>query len=529
MKRITLSLVLFFCSSIVLAESPNKTIVETKPNVLVFLVDDMGVMDTSVPFLSDAEGQPETHPLNEFYRTPNMKRLADQGIRFSNFYANSVCSPSRVSILTGQTSARHWTTQYIKPESNNRGDFGPLEWKWKGLGPADVTLPRILQGAGYRTIHCGKAHFGPIGAPGADPLNLGFDINIAGRSIGAPGSYYGTDNFDRKKRGPAKGKEKRKGKGKARAATDRSVPGLEKYHGQDIHLTEALTLEMKAAMSQAVTDKKPFFAYMSHYAVHAPFQSDKRFTKNYEGEKKQKLAFATMIEGMDKSLGDLLEHLNTLGVAEDTLVLFLGDNGTDAPLGPTHTIACAAPLRGKKGTHYEGGMRVPFIAAWGKPDGTLAHQQKLAIPANRLYERVGTVYDLMPTILSVANVPAPKDHVADGRDLSLNLTGKSADSQDDSFLMHFPHDHRSDYFTVLRLGHWKLVYHYNPQPGTEVKTELFDLESDPFEEHNLSEKNPGKLTQMISEMSERLEKSNAQYPLKADQKTEVRPLVPVGS
>ena len=102
---------------------------------------------------------------------------------------------------------------------------------------------------------------------------------------------------------------------------------------------------------------------MSHYAVHSPFQSDTRFAENYVEERKGNLAnFATMIEGMDKSLGDLLDHLDELGVAENTLVLFLGDNGTDAPVGGTHEISCAAPLRAKKGTHYEGGMRVPFIA-----------------------------------------------------------------------------------------------------------------------------------------------------------------------
>ena len=111
-----------------------------RPNILVFLVDDMGVMDTSVPFLTGADGKPEAHPLNKFYRTPNMERLAQRGIRFEQFYANSVCSPTRVTLMTGQSSARHHTTQWIKPESNNAGPFGPRNWQWKGITRKHRTL-----------------------------------------------------------------------------------------------------------------------------------------------------------------------------------------------------------------------------------------------------------------------------------------------------------------------------------------------------------------------------------------------------
>ena len=99
-----------------------------KPNVILFLIDDMGLMDTSVPFIVDAKGQPVKHSLNGFYRTPNMERLAAAGTRFTQFYAHSVCSPTRASIMTGQNSARHRSTNWIKPQSNNRGNFGPAEW-----------------------------------------------------------------------------------------------------------------------------------------------------------------------------------------------------------------------------------------------------------------------------------------------------------------------------------------------------------------------------------------------------------------
>ena len=132
-------------------------IAEGKPNVVIFLVDDMGLMDTSVPFLTDENGQSEKHPLNGYYVTPAMDRLASQGIRFETFYANSVCSPTRTSIITGQSSARHKVTQWINPTKKNSG---PQDWKWQGTGSKDVTLPRLLQNAGYHTIHIGKAHFG---------------------------------------------------------------------------------------------------------------------------------------------------------------------------------------------------------------------------------------------------------------------------------------------------------------------------------------------------------------------------------
>ncbi len=136
------------------------------PNIIVFLVDDMGPMDTSVPFLMDTSGYLVKYPLNNFYQTPNMQKLAEQGIRFINFYAHSVCSPTRTSLLTGQNSARHRVTNWINSESNNRSEFGPSNWNWKGLTKESVTLPRMLQQKGYRTIHVGKAHFGPFNSEG---------------------------------------------------------------------------------------------------------------------------------------------------------------------------------------------------------------------------------------------------------------------------------------------------------------------------------------------------------------------------
>ena len=474
-----------------------------RPNIVVFLVDDMGVMDTSVPFLTDDAGRPKRYALNEFYRTPNMERLAARGIRFNQFYAMSVCSPTRICLMTGQNAARHRTTNWINPDKNNGGPNGPPDWNWKGLKKGDVTLAGLLGANGYRTIHVGKGHFAPRQFDGADPRNLGFDVNIGGASFGSPGSYYGKENF---------------GLGTRRAKS--AVPHLEKYHGKDVFLTEALTIEANAAVSQAVKDRKPFYLYLSHYAVHAPFQSDPRFADHYKdsGKPPPAQAFATLIEGMDKSLGDVLDHLEALGVADNTILFFLGDNGSDAPLGHQHAVACAAPLRGKKGAHYEGGMRVPFIAAWVKADGDNPHQGRLRIPAGAIQSQQAAVYDLFPTILAAAGIESPPGHVADGLRLDTLLTGQQDAGRPETFLMHYPHSpHRTNYFTCYRDGAWKVIYHYFP---TEVSGgshyQLFNLAEDPFEQTDLAASRPEQLRRMMQGLIAALEKHDAVYPVGKD-------------
>jgi len=499
-----------FLSSLVLAWIAFPAHAVDRPNIMVFLVDDMGVMDTSVPFLTDENGEPVRYPLNDFYRTPGMERLAEQGIRFNQFYAMSVCSPTRVSIMTGQNAARHRTTNWINPWGDNAGTYGPKDWNWKGLASDDVTLPGQLRTVGYRTIHVGKGHFGPEESEGEDPSRIGFDINLGGDSFGAPGSYFAEKNY---------------GKGTKR---DRSkVPHLDKYHGTDVFLTEALTLETKPLVAKAVEDEVPFYLYFSHYAVHAPFESDPRFAANYADSDKPKnaQAFATLVEGMDKSLGDMLDCFESLGVAEDTLVIFLGDNGTDAPLGHQHEVACAAPLRGKKGAHYEGGMRVPFIAAWAKRDPENAFQKKLKIPAGGIQSQVASVEDLFPTLLELAGAPVPDSHSVDGKPLQTLLSGAADASRPEQFLMHYPHGrHRSNYFSVWRDGDWKVIYHALPEEPTTGNLiqfeggnfQLFNLKDDPFESTNLASKNPEKLQEMIRGLKTALEEDGALYPINSE-------------
>lgn len=483
-----------------------------KPNIVVFLVDDMGPMDTSVPFMVGADGQPKKYPLNDYYRTPGMERLAKQGTRLNTFYAMSVCSPTRTSIVTGQNAARHHVTQWIRSENNNKGEFGPANWNWTGFDNAKATLPGVLKTAGYQTMYIGKAHFGPLGEITETPKGIGYDINIAGCSWGQPGSYYGEAGY-----GHISGNKKR------------AVPDLEKYHGTETFLTEALTLECMSLITDVKKSGKPFFLHFAPYALHAPFHSNPRYADNYKdsGKPKGVQAYATLVESMDAALDELLDHLDEQGIAENTLILFLGDNGGDAPLGPTHEHNSSFPLRAKKGTHYEGGMRTPFIAAWAKPDPTNQWQKKLPIAQGVINQQLGTVMDLYPTILNLVGAKPPSGHELDGHDLAQQLaSAKPNDKRPERWLMHFPHGHRSSYYTVLRVGQWKLIYHYYPKMNpAKVRYELFNLKDDPFEKNNLANQEPNKVKRLVHAMVKQLDEEGALYPVDKDG-NELKPIMP---
>ncbi len=316
-------------------------------------------------------------------------------------------------------------------------------------------------------------------------------MNIGGCAIGRPGSYYG---------------EKGYGKG-----TEVAVPHLQKYHGADTYLTEALTREAVAELDKVIEANKPFFLHMSHYAVHSPFNPDPRFLKNYEKGKSQ--AFATMVEGMDKSLGDLMDHLEAKGVAENTLILFLGDNGSDAPIGDYNAIGSSAPLRGKKGTRWEGGIRVPFIAAWAKPNPGNEWQKKLPIPSGSIRVEVADCADLFPTVTALIGAKAPEDHPVDGENLAKLLVGDPDPEHQNAFLSHYPHPRNgigNHFFTVYRKDDWKIIHRYfddrNPY-------ELYDLATDPAESRNLAMRQPEKLKAMAEAMIAELDAMEALYPV----------------
>ena len=293
---------------------------EQRPNIILFLVDDMGWQDTSLPFWT------QRTRYNDTYHTPNMERLATQGKMFTQAYACSISSPTRVSLFTGMNAARHRVTSWTlrKNTTHEQPDSVMIypEWNVNGIcqepgveRTTQVTsLAQVLKDNGYHTIHCGKAHFGANDTPGADPLKMGFDVNIAGHAAGSPASYYGMQNFGNKL------------DGKSPLA---AVPGLEKYHGKDIFLSEALTIEAEKALDDARKTDKPFFLYMAHYAIHTPIQPDMRFYQKYldKGLPPVEAAYATLIEGMDKSLGDLMDYLDKNNLTDNTVLLFMSDNG----------------------------------------------------------------------------------------------------------------------------------------------------------------------------------------------------------
>jgi arylsulfatase A-like enzyme len=294
---------------------------ELRPNIILFLVDDLGWQDTSVPFWTD------TTESNRLYRTPSMDRLAGEGMKFTQAYASAVCSPTRISLMTGMNAARHrvknWTLyRNGSTDAPDKSLDFPV-WNSNGLQPADsiersvfaTTLPQILRDNGYYTIHCGKAHFGALTTPGANPLNLGFDVNIAGHAAGGPGSFLGEKNFGNAERGTH--------------TLPWGVPGLEKYHGDTIFLTEALTLEALSALEAALEKEKPFYLYVSHYAVHVPLEADVRFYQRYHdmGLEEPEARYASMIEGMDKSLGDIMKWIEEKQLEDNTIIIFMSDNG----------------------------------------------------------------------------------------------------------------------------------------------------------------------------------------------------------
>jgi arylsulfatase A-like enzyme len=482
------------------------SIAAERPNIILFLVDDMGWQDTSVPFHS------ERTPFNDHFRTPNMERLAAQGIKFTQAYAAAVCSPTRCSIMTGKNPVRHgvtnWTLYKDRDQSGKTKRLqAPKDWTVNGLTEDDVTLPKLLREQGYRTIHVGKAHFGARGTPGEDPAQVGFDVNIAGHAAGGPGSFLGKQNFSAAFR---------------KGSRIWDVPGLEKYHGKDIFLSEALTIEAKAAIDDAVAAEKPFYLYMAHYAVHVPFAEDTRFSEHYRkaGFDAKETMYAAMVEGMDKSLGDLLAHTESLGVAENTIVLFASDNGGLSASGrgktPRRTGANTHcwPLKAGKGSAYEGGTRVPMIVSWVKPDATNAHQKRLPIAAASTCNRPVICEDYFPTLCRWAGISdlAAKAPDIDGVDVTAYVIGDADFTRPGPLLFHYPHKWGPngpgyEPHSSIRMGDWKAIYFYESK-----RWELYNLAADIGETKNLASANPERLKPLAGHMQAEHRRLGAKYP-----------------
>ena len=481
-----------------------EAVTSERPNIILFLVDDLGWQDTSQPFHTART------PLNDRYNTPNIERLARQGMMFTNAYAASpVCTPTRTSIMTGRNPARTHITNWTLRNSRDAQETGPgdyplrsPDWDFDGLQPADTTLPAILRDHGYRTIHVGKAHFGALETSGADPTNLGFDVNVAGHAAGGPGSYYGLHNFSAAHRG---------------GGTVWDVPGLEKYHGRNVNLTESLTREAVRVIGEAVEEGSPFFLNMAHYGVHTPIMADSEFVAHYPDLDAIEAAYASMIEAVDASLGEILDELERLGIAENTLVMFTSDNGGLSAhargLSPSgsrfnsHNL----PLRSGKGSAYEGGTRVPMIVGWARPTARRAAGGQPVMPGSSTDIPVVS-HDLFPTILATAGAEIPADYSLDGHDLLPLLTGADGFPTDRMLAWHYPHKWGPegpglDPFTSIRDGPWKLIYFYHQR-----RWELYDLSRDLGETIDLVRARPQVAARLSKEMVAWMVGVGAQVP-----------------
>lgn len=469
---------------------------QDKKNIVIFLVDDMGWQDTSVPFWY------KSTPLNSVYRTPNMERLAKRGMKFTNAYANPVCTPTRVSLVTGMNEARHGVTNWTNVNKDKPTDYPdslliPPVWNHNGLSPVPginnsvyaTPLPKLLKEAGYFNIHCGKAHFAPYGTPASDPINLGYDVNIAGTAAGQPGSYLAEDRY-------------------RNSPTDTlwGVRGLDKYADQGLNLTEALTREAISTLAANKKNGKPFFLYMAQYAVHLPFSKDDRFYKRYidKGMSDTEARYAALIEGMDKSLGDLMDYLDAEGITENTYILFLSDNGGLGNVPPRGGLENTQnlPLKQGKGSLYEGGVRVPMIAAGPGIEKMSTNSQYVGID------------DFFPTILELAGVKKYQTiQQIDGKSIVPFLRDKNKIDNEKLLLWHYPNNWTNinlkgiSWGSALRKGNWKVLYFHKAG-----KLELYDLNADIGEQRDLSVLQPAKLGEMATLLTNELKKKGAQMP-----------------
>lgn len=472
---------------------------DNRPNIILFIVDDMGWQDTSLPFWK------EKTPLNERYHTPNMERLASQGMMFTQAYACAVSSPSRVSLMTGMNAARHRVTNWTLEKNISTDRKSEIlqfpEWNVNGIcqvpgipSTYEVTsLPQLLKNSGYHTIHCGKAHWGAIDTPGENPHHFGFEVNIAGHAGGGIASFYGEQNYGNRTDG--------------KPSSLQAIPGLERYWGTETFVSEALTLEAIKALDKAKNLGQPFYLHMAHYAIHIPIDRDQRFYQKYidKGLSEKEAAYAALIEGMDKSLGDLIDWLEKNGMDKNTAIIFMSDNGgfststqwRDAPL---HTQN--APLNSGKGSAYEGGIRVPMIVKW----------PATVTPKSRCNDYL-VIEDFFPTLLDMAQVPKRETkQPVDGISFIPMLQGQHTAYNERSLYWHYPNLWGNEgpgigTTSTIRRGDWKLVYYY--ETG---KKELFNISNDLGETTDHATQNPRLVRQLSKKLGEYLRSVDAQRP-----------------
>ena len=514
---------------------------DQRPTIIFFLVDDFGWTDTQVAF------GPEVYPQNDRHNTPNFVQMAGEGAIFTNAYACPLSSPTRTSILTGVNSAHTHVTNYLgslrgsetsypTPDGFEPADGildAPL-WAVNGVNPATpgsadniedsfygTVYPRLLKDSGYFTIHVGKAHWATAGTPGCSPYNMGFVVNVAGGVVEfSKCGYRSEDNYGNIKDG-------------------RGVPftphNLMEYYGTGTHLTQALTREALKTLEFPLQEKKPFYLFLSQYAVHTPIQDDPRFYQKYldAGMDEGQARFASMVEGVDVSLGEIRAFLKEKGIEKNTVLIVMGDNGGNSENknkgGVPHTQN--KHLREGKGSCYEGGTRVPLLVCW---PGKVAPGTMLNTPV--------VCEDLFPTLLHLGGV-TDYDTVQeiDGQDLYKLLTDGSRLAARQSFadrreayrfvipqsvsgidperyiVFHYPHQWKPytlddiDYLSSIRSGEWKLVYRMRTR-----ELELYNLYEDLGEQHDLAGEHPNVVRTLAAALSERLREWNAGMPLVSD-------------
>jgi arylsulfatase A-like enzyme len=444
---------------------------DKKPNIVFILVDDLGWIDTG------CYG-------SKYYETPNIDKLAADGMRFTDAYAAcAVCSPTRAAVMTGRYPARLGVTDWIRsrfqggkiPENKknpteyvggkNKKLLCPPNALWMEL--EEITIAEALKPAGYTSCHIGKWH---LGADDWYPDRQGFDYNVGGCDFGQPPTYF--DPYYRKGQGAIPTLEPRRN---GEYLTDREADEAVKF----IHNYK----------------DKPFFLYMAHYTVHTPIQAKKDLIDKYKLKphtNQKNPTYAAMVESLDDAVGRICSALDELDLAENTIIFFTSDNG--GLLGPTNN----APLRSGKGFPYEGGIREPLIVRWLKviKPGTVSHEPVTSV-------------DYFPTICQAADVPLPNDRDIDGVSLLGHLKSNGTrELNRHALYWHFPH-YRGNVipYSIIREGSWKLIKRYEGK-----SFELFNLKSDLSEEIDLSQIYPTKTRQLDAKLRRWLRLSGAKLP-----------------
>lgn len=417
-----------------------------KPNIIFFFIDDLGWAD--VGYTYDLLGIKE-----RYYETPHIDKLARSSVIFTDAYANAPnCAPSRACLMSGQYTPRHGIYTVGDPRRGN-DQFRKLEPIENETVLADefVTVAEALQANGYTTASMGKWHLG------ANPRSQGFDVNVAGKEWGSPsgGGYHSPLNY----------------------------PNL-KINERGVYLTDALT--DKAVEFVEENTSKPFFLYLTHYAVHTPIQAREDLTAKYEQkprtEHHSNAKYAAMIESVDDSVGRVLAKLDELNLTDKTVVIFFSDNGGFGGATSNH------PLRGSKGMLYEGGIREPLAIRWPgvSPAGTVCKEPVIGI-------------DLYPTLLEVSGTAVPDNYELDGRSLVPLLKDPTASLEREAIFWHFPcylqgsgdpegGPFRTTPVGAIRMGDWKLIEWF--ETG---RLELYNLKEDLSESNDLSQQNSEKL------------------------------------